>query len=672
MLLGHSSVILMQVFLILFLFSCRGPQNVDQPENTRRIPKETDTNPTDQSPEESFDIRPTVFRVIAFRGAPIAVPVQFARNQSIKTAASGVPARFPKSAAITTSDGRRVIAQVRWLRSEPINRPHQPMPTAIPDGTETDQPAGIAQQTSDNETAVFPWAESPFPAREVVPPPIDESTENYHAFLLLEDGGDFATGLARIGKTTFAVDVFDNPRFESLGPPADLRSPEDDDWWAQPDQHSPLEAFRRSLLPSKTLGEASIPSYSRLLDVLAQQNAARFQLKLAELGKVSPSVADTLVETLSRTARDGRVTFATWPTAAADLAELDRLLLSDPTPDHDKEWASAILAWIERQPPAVMWIESAHGDSVRLAVANLTNITEEVNLRWQATADKQHSAKTIRIPARTVYRTRMDRPNLVNGESVLSLYGGRKTRPIQTTRIRPAEQSVVPPHATLGPALRMWRLESWSKSSPIPAHEDEQTRILLRYLDHHWQLFGNCRTNTTSSEPSSDSKNAATGSDDDNDDDDGLNGQSELSQSDLSSNSGNQEHSLPISLSATAGFEAITLFVGSYSQPICVFSIFPSGAMRVWRYRYAESQKEMIEEMNLEVRRVDSTWEFSIRIPDAWIRNSEQTLQIGFIRTNQNTLSAECYPQPCLPWRLDPGRKRFDLSTWTPSSKVEP
>jgi len=94
--------------------------------------------------------------------------------------------------------------------------------------------------------------------------------------------------------------------------------------------------------------------------------------------------------------------------------------------------------------------------------------------------------------------------------------------------------------------------------------------------------------------------------------------------------------------------------------------------MRVWRYRYAESQKEMIEEMNLEVRRVDSTWEFSIRIPDAWIRNSEQTLQIGFIRTNQNTLSAECYPQPCLPWRLDPGRKRFDLSTWTPSSKVEP
>jgi len=49
-----------------------------------------------------------------------------------------------------------------------------------------------------------------------------------------------------------------------------------------------------------------------------------------------------------------------------------------------------------------MWIESAHGDSVRLAVANLTNITEEVNLRWQATADKQHSAKTIRIPARTV------------------------------------------------------------------------------------------------------------------------------------------------------------------------------------------------------------------------------------------------------------------------------
>lgn len=669
-LLTHSSVILMQGLFILFTFSCRGPHNADHPENTRQIPKETRTNPTNHPPEEVFDIRPTVFRVIAFRGAPMAVPVQFARSHSINEPLLQAPVQFPKSAAITTSDGRRITGQVRWLRTVPSSRfwhspdalTHAPAPTH--------QSSRPVRETSDNETAVFPWAESPFPAYEVEPPPSDKSIENYHAFLLLEDGGDLATGLTRIGKTILAVDVFDRPQFEALQPPADIRWPDDDDWWAQPDQHSPLEALRRSLLPANTLGPTSMPSHDRLLDVLAQQNAARFQLKLLKLAEVSPSVADTLVETLSRTARDGRITFATWPLATTDLAELDRLLLTEPPPEQEKEWASAILAWIEQQPPAVMWIESAHGDSVRLAVANLTNIAAEVNLRWQALPDKQ-SARAIRIPARTVYRTRIDRPNRTDDEAILKLFVGRSTRPIQTTRIRPAVESVVPPHTTLGPVWKMWRLESWLKSSPIPAYENESTRILLRYLDHHWQLFGNCRINTTSNEPSPESKNAASGINDDNDE--GRNGQSELSLSDASENPRNKEEaSLPISLSATAGVEAMTLFVGPYAQPNCVLTISPSGAVRVWRSQYAGSEKKMIEEMNLEVRRADSAWEFSISLPDAWIQNSDQTLQIGYIRTHQNTLSADCYPQPCLPWRLDPGRTRFDLAAWSPSSRIEP
>ena len=109
-----------------------------------------------------------------------------------------------------------------------------------------------------------------------------------------------------------------------------------------------------------------------------------------------------------------------------------------------------------------------------------------------------------------------------------------------------------------------------------------------------------------------------------------------------------------------AGIDALTVFVGSsISEPDSILTVTSLGSMREWVGSAADIEPPIV------ALAADGGWTARVKIPIAWITNNY--LEMGYIRSSPGLASVYCSPYPCLPWRMDPGRYRFDLRAWDPT-----
>ena len=441
--------------------------------------------------------------------------------------------------------------------------------------------------------------------------------------------------------------------------------------YALPDPVSPLDAFRRSLfsgwssvvsLHDHTEKDAHSPSES-LPAILSKQNAANFFLRFNHLRTVSPNVADSLVEVLIRRCRDGMTTFASWVAHPADLANLEHVLSSRVAVGKESDWASSVLAWVDDQPTVIAWVESSHDNIVRFALANLKNVSEEREVALVSRSGAGHT-KLVNIPAQTVYRTQLTStvPNSAewSGTAIEIRNHGRVEQRIP---LRPSEIRALPPFVLLSPAIEMWQVDSWIKRDQRTAPPDKQTTTQLSFHDGRWQLRFECqipiRPGISINHNQSEESNKDT-----------IPPPVNISEPNSAKKhlADNQDRNKTFmsDLGDLSGVEAITLFVGAYHQPHAVISITPDGGIFIWQADREVSVKQLRHDMDLRITPHEQSWSVALNLPDWWLDENQSTIELGYLRTHDGWSGGECYPYPCLPWRLNPGRVSVDLSLWNP------
>ena len=661
-----TSVIVMIVFSVFPLFSCHRSKIGNSTETADAFSGEfAVSSDSVLAPADDLPVHPIPGRIVAFRGIPAAVVIQrvypsklhnISQSDSLLSKGLGV-------ITITTSGGKQVRGVVHQLITT-----WDGLCTGL--GERGDGGGGVRG---------FPWEES-----EII---MQESSGYLHSieggmlqlFLVIEDGSELASGLARIGDKTVSVDLENPPDIPVLLP--DDNEDEDNqdgmNRFALPDPYSPLDAFRRLIMS----GHTSTPLHAEgtdlrgdtLPEILSKQNAARLSMGLNRLRRVSPSAADSLMEVLTRRCRDGRTVFAAWPVFPPDLADLDLLLSREVNDNRAEDWASSILSWVDHQPEVISWIESSQDEQVRVVLANLTGVSQkrEITVVSQRASAEQ---KQVVIPAGTVYRTQLKRAKKTTMTGLSDVGDGinetgeaivvrNRNRIEQRIILQPSQLQANPPYGAFGPTVEMWRVDSWVRRVVQTTPQNRQTTAQLSFQNGHWRMRFDCRTPVSIGGKVSNKRS----------------GKSEMNRRESPSPSSaddfendehekNQDEDRPIltDLDELSGREAITVYVGSYSRPRCIVSLMPDGQFLIWDSDRTINEKLVQDEFKMNTGSDDHSWSVAFNLPDWWLEDGGAKIEVGYIRTHEETRVGDCYPYPCLPWRLNPGRVSVDLSLWNP------
>ena len=92
--------------------------------------------------------------------------------------------------------------------------------------------------------------------------------------------------------------------------------------------------------------------------------------------------------------------------------------------------------------------------------------------------------------------------------------------------------------------------------------------------------------------------------------------------------------------------------------------ITSDGATREWVGSSAEIQA------SIEHPDPAGTWIARIKLPPSW--TASNYLEAGYMRSQNGLASLFLSPYPCVPWRVDPGRYRFNLMIWDPVPEAPP
>ncbi len=233
--LGHLSVAWMCLFALGGLFSCQNDRLGRLTDTGEREVIAEPENSEESAPfaplavragVEDFRIRALQRSILAFRGLPIAIPLEI----TVKMVEgggdkAGAPVVYPRFLEVKTSDGDRILGELRWLSVIQNDR-----------GGEGDLLGGRAEGNKEwGRDLTFPWVERQFTVAEVEAPSVDDrdgiGEGGERAYLVLGDGGDLATGLARIGDESIRVRVVDLPEPEIVDFSRTVRSLDADPDW---------------------------------------------------------------------------------------------------------------------------------------------------------------------------------------------------------------------------------------------------------------------------------------------------------------------------------------------------------------------------------------------------------------------------------------------------------
>ncbi|MBX3378361.1 MAG: hypothetical protein KF678_15310 [Phycisphaeraceae bacterium] len=413
-----------------------------------------------------------------------------------------------------------------------------------------------------------------------------------------------------------APDEWRSPLGEAAADPTLLRL-------AESESRSPVLRWRHRLLTDGLSPAASAPHPfpDPVLESLARQIEARWQVALAALSAADPYTADLVKRRLVATVRLApEQTVPAWSLDESDLDTLlSDLLNSRLQPAQQVERAKA---WLSAQPSGIAWVvddagtrEGVTGQSA--ATFGVANLTDRDSLAWATGTPSwliEPAADLAMVPAwasanvlaALAPEQGASPPRSPSLPIDIHLGGWFATRP---TFIYPIPAA--PPGARLEPFRREWDLASWSSGLPPAPIEPEWDAAALLYRESTsdgtaaWSVFIECRS-------------PAIGED-----------------------------------------EVVRIWLGPFGAPTAIINARSNGAVQdeVGQRRRGDGTVP-----GATISRVGDVW--SARIPiHARCIESDGTIRIGLQRTDALTRRTS-WPRPMLPWQNEPGRMSINTRAW--------
>jgi hypothetical protein len=196
-----------------------------------------------------------------------------------------------------------------------------------------------------------------------------------------------------------------------------------------------------------------------------------------------------------------------------------------------------------------------------------------------------------------------------------------------------AELKAKPPGvfiAALFPAMTLTDVER-SRQSPAPL--EYSTSLHVRRLGGKWELFIDCRRPEQVATSRVSSIQSAT------------------------------------TIEDARGIEAVTMFIGKdtlSNEPAAVLTVPELGWWKLLRGR---------QEGALQIHRQSypDRWYCRAVLPDSWLETlaADNILLLGLVRMHDDTGAIETAPNRAVPWRVEPGQLRIDLSEWDDLPRYE-
>jgi hypothetical protein len=508
--------------------------------------------------------------------------------------------RWPQTLQVTFADGTRETGRIAWLEPGPL--PAWSRWTVDPRGLRA-RWIEPTDDTSGTEPTGIPYLLARLPA-----------------------DGD---GPIRLTDQTLEPIWHDVPRADHAGRPLGQLPLADHP--GHPDRYSPFEYWRWVLLAARHGLEPPPPdAYGEPQALIATHYADLWRVGLGRLEALSPGVAAYCRDLLTQTCRDGELTFAAWVADPVQAGALLSLLIDRRR--SDEAVRTAALAWADSQDLTLIWPEPTEGGQVRVAIANPTFEPMVARFLWSGDDEIPVAA---RLETGRVTRVDLDRPR---PEAVTDPYSlpridaaqpsapdvllmdveGRRERLVFAPTVimaRPPGVYVTP----FRPALSLLVLQG--RGGPAQVAPERATLAHVRRRLGRWEVFFECRRDGAPAPLT----NLAACED----------------------------------LADVRGSEAVTLLLGSSGRASVALVVPETGAWRL----FAGPQGVAPE---VHRRSYADRWYCRIVLPPQWLPDpiNKESLEVGLVRSHQNSGDQESAPYAMLPWRLDPGRFAVDLSAW--------
>jgi hypothetical protein len=424
---------------------------------------------------------------------------------------------------------------------------------------------------------------------------------------------------------------------------------------AEPESRSPLGRWRYHLLLTGLRPDARAPLEQDLtepapgadvfpdpiLEALARQAEARWQVALANLWLAEPELAHRLKRRLAAAVDFGNGFVApAWPTDQAAMDALLSDLLNPRLPASQK--ADRARNWVESQPQAVAWVIDDSGlrdmqTGRPIATCGIANLTERDTLAWAAPADGSASSGganlspvsslgivrlPVLVPAPEEPPSRFTAPTGPRPFAV-SLHAGSWSA---VQAIAHGAIPASPPGAQLGPLVGDWTLASWSLGTPgmemTPRPEWAAAAILYREdapiasagdrPASTWVIYVECRLG-------------------------------------------------PGQAVDPPPPESVRIWLGPLGSPRAVLRIGAGGSV-VDERAYQEGDARELRRASVSTDPAGRRWTARVPIPARCIE-PDGTLRLAFERLDARG-QRSTWPRPQLPWQTEPGRAMIDTTTW--------
>ena len=516
-------------------------------------------------------------------------------------------ANWPQSLRLMFENGRVVDGMVAWLQPDP------------PPSTRnwTDEPRHISvRRVQPDDDSSRPQAGSPILLARIP-----------------DDGSGTITiaghTVAPIWLNAVAPPQIVDPELRRLP----IRTADD-----LPDPKSPLEHWRWIVMADAlSMSAPDTQRFDELQSMLAEHQATLWRIGLNRLRNIDQRLAERCTMMLISTGYDRDVRFGTWVSDAVELDALLRVLLQS-NRSHAMITAE-VESWIESQRPVLMWPVALYGESVELALVNRLDRVVTIDLHWQ---DSVAPPEQFRLVPGVLSRLMLQRPQSAArglglpvldepAPVVLQVTAGRLA--VGSLTFPPAELIAKPPGVfvtALFPALTLADVERVRQPPVDPSHA---TTVHVRRLSRRWEIFVECRRPSESS--------------------------------------GSRPPAIGIvnTLDELRGIEAITLLIGRdamSNEPPIVLAIPELGWWRLLRGRQDGA-------LQIHRRSFNDRWYCRVVLPDIWIQShlDDDILLLGLVRTHHDHQSMETAPNRCVPWRIQQGQLRIDLSRWDDLPRFE-
>jgi hypothetical protein len=398
----------------------------------------------------------------------------------------------------------------------------------------------------------------------------------------------------------------------------------------QPESRPPLELDLGE--PAAGLGDAHFED--PVLEALARQTEARWQVALGNLWLASPAVAEQLKRRLVAAVDFGafgggpRIAAPAWPTSQEDMDALLGHLLNPRV--SGAMHVERTVAWLDSQPAAAAWVMDDSGlrdaQSGRpVGLFGIANLTERATLAWATVGSWSEAVGLTTVEGLSLAQVAVAAPETRKPAqpgpaeaTEVQLHAGKWAT---SRRIIWSPLPARPPGLRIEPLLRDWTMLAWLNGEPdatmVPEPEWATAALLYRAAienseglsEDRWMLLVEAR---------------------------GIWGEA-----------------------TSIDAESVRIWLGPTGSPTAVLKGTGSGLLLEER---APDQGLRGELRGAQVVRSDGKWIMQVPVPARCIE-SDGTLRIGMERIDARG-QRSAWPRPMMPWQTEPGRVAVDTNAW--------